>query len=323
MYWRAERDWSSLVTMSTDARQLDRIVRTRAFDWLEQQTRLHGDVLPRTLLLQGFEFQGRRVPLISAAQGIFKPAVMPRWPLSILSSPEGPYDDGFLDEHHLMYRYRGTDPHHRDNIGLREAMELRLPLLYLFRIAAGRYLTVWPVFIVTDNPGQLSFTVVADYRDTIADRLEKQLEHEPQMIETDIRRRYLTAAVRQRVHQSAFRERVLEAYRDQCAMCRLRHRELLDASHIIPDRDEAGVAEVSNGLALCKIHHAAFDSRFVGVRPDYRIEVRADLLDEQDGPMLRHGLQGLHGKSLQLPQKKRDHPNPEALERRYEEFLDY
>ena len=137
--------------MTTDARQIDRIVRTRAFDWLEQQTRLHGDVLPRKLLLQGFEFEGHRVPLVSAAQGIFKPAVMPRWPLSILSSPEGPYDDGFLDEHHLLYRYRGTDPHHRDNVGLREAMELRLPLLYLFRIAAGRYLTVWPVFIVSDN----------------------------------------------------------------------------------------------------------------------------------------------------------------------------
>jgi putative restriction endonuclease len=308
--------------MDTDAQRLDTVVRARAFDWVEQQTRRHGDVLPRKLLLQGFEFQGRRVPLISAQQGIFKPAVMPRWPLSILSSPDGPYDDGFLDEHHLLYRYRGTDPQHRDNVGLREAMELRLPLLYLFRIAPGRYLSIWPVFVIGDNPGELSFTVVADYRDTIADRLEKQLELEPDTTETEIRRRYLTSAVRRRVHQSAFRERVLEAYQEQCAMCRLRHRELLDASHIIPDREESGVPEVSNGLALCKIHHAAFDSRFVGVRPDYRIEVRADILEEQDGPMLRHGLQGLHGASLQLPRKKRDHPNSEALERRYSEFLD-
>jgi putative restriction endonuclease len=308
--------------VNTDARQRDRLVRARTFDWLERQTGRHGDVLPRKLLLQGFDFEGRRVPVISAQQGIFKPAVMPRWPLSILSSPEGPYEDGFLDEHHLLYRYRGTDPNHRDNVGLREAMKLHLPLVYLFRIAPGRYLTIWPVYIVNDNPADLSFTVVADYKDTIADRLERQLDLEPDETEATIRRRYLTAAVRQRVHQSAFRERVLAAYREQCAICRLRHRELLDASHIIPDRDEAGVAEVSNGLALCKIHHAAFDGRFVGIRPDYRVEVRADILEERDGPMLRHGLQGLHNTTLQLPRRRSDHPSPEALERRYAEFLE-
>jgi len=71
-------------------------------------------VLPRDLLLRGFQWQGRRVPLVSA-QGIFKPRVLPAIPLTITSSPNGPYEDSFADDHRLMYRYRGTEPGHRDN----------------------------------------------------------------------------------------------------------------------------------------------------------------------------------------------------------------
>lgn len=47
-------------------------VRAAAFNWLTEQVNLHGDVLSRKLLEQGFEFQGQRIPLV-APQGIFKP----------------------------------------------------------------------------------------------------------------------------------------------------------------------------------------------------------------------------------------------------------
>src|SRR5690606_12988074 len=73
---------------------------------------------------------------------------------------------------------------------------------------------------------------------------------------TEIRRSYVTTTVRQRIHQRAFRERVLRAYQEQCALCRLRHEQLLDAAHIIPDKEPEGRATVTNGLALCKFHHA-------------------------------------------------------------------
>ena len=49
---------------------------------------------------------------------------------------------------------------------------------------------------------------------------------------------------------------------------------------------------VPNGLAPCKLHHAASNRPFLGIRPDLVIEVRRDIMDEADGPMLRHGLQG-------------------------------
>jgi putative restriction endonuclease len=126
--------------------------------------------------------------------------------------------------------------------------------------------------------------------------------------------------VKQRLHQQEFRVLVLHAYHEQCTMCRLRHPQLLDAAHILPDREERSRPEIPNGLSLCKIHHGAFDIGIVGVDPDYRIHVRKDVLDEHDGPMLRHGLQELHGHRLALPKRQRDRPNRDYLAERYGRF---
>jgi putative restriction endonuclease len=104
-------------------------------------------------------------------------------------------------------------------------------------------------------------------------------------------------------------------------VCRLRHSELLDAAHIVPDVDPRGLPVVRNGLALCKLHHAAFDRHIVGVRPDLVVEVRQDILDELDGPMLRHGLQDLHGhRLLVIPGRRDDRPDADLLAERYERF---
>lgn len=74
----------------------------------------------------------------------------------------------------------------------------------------------------------------------------------------------------------------------------------IDAAHIIPDHDEAGIAAVRNGMSLCKIHHAAYDCNILGIRPDLFVEIRSDLLHEIDGPMLQHGLQERHGQRLMV-----------------------
>lgn len=75
-----------------------------------------------------------------------------------------------------------------------------------------------------------------------------------------------------------------------------------------------------NGLSLCKFHHAAFDGMFLGVTPKGVIHVRADLLEEKDGPMLRHGLQGLHEQRIHRPRRTADRPDPDRLELRYQRF---
>ena len=87
----------------------------------------------------------------------------------------------------------------------------------------------------------------------------------------------------------------------------------------MPD-SAGGQPVVTNGLSMCKIHHAAFDHNIVGVRPDMVAEVRTDVLDEVDGPMLEHGIQAAHGKKLIVPGKASWRPDPTNLEQRYHEF---
>ena len=131
---------------------------------------------------------------------------------------------------------------------------------------------------------------------------------------------YVARLTNTRLHQPVFRPRVLRAYGERCAIYRLHHPELLDAAHIIPDGEPAGEPIVPNGLSLCKIHHAAYDSDLIGVRPDLVVDVRPELLLESDGPMLRHGLQEMSGVRLTVPTSRVARPDPDRLEIRYERF---
>jgi putative restriction endonuclease len=298
---------------------IDDAVRTAAFSFLAEEARIRGEgwppVLPRSVLSDGFAFGNRRVPLVGP-QGIFKPAILPTIPISIATAPPDSrkaalYEDDF-GYGRLVYRYRGTDPHHHENVGLRQAMVERKPLIYFHGIVPGRYLAIWPAFVTADNAKELSFQVAFEAGDT-ASLADIGLEE-------DARRSYAFHLVKQRLHQAGFRERVLAAYRRTCALCHLRHEELLDAAHIIADGMPRGDPVVPNGLALCKLHHAAFDNNIIGVRPDLILEVRKDVLDEIDGPMLLHGLQGMQGVRLTVPHELRLRPAPDRLEERYAEF---
>lgn len=292
-------------------------VRVAAFEFLDQLTVRHGDVLPAAELRAGFNFEGHRVPLMGP-QGIFKPAVL-EWPLSITTVPvvagkARPYEDELGGDGYLQYRYRGLDPKHRDNRGLREAMQRKLPLVYFHGVEPGQYVAEWPVFIVGDDPKRLTFTAAVD--DPLASDVDATYD-----LTDDARRAYVTRLARQRLHQAAFRHRVLRAYRESCAMCRLHHRDLVDAAHILPDTHPGGEPVTANGLALCKLHHAAFDRNIVGIRPDHVMQIRLDVLEEVDGPMLRHGLQDLHGRSLVVvPRAERDRPKVQLLAERYRVF---
>ena len=271
-------------------------------------------MLPRSVLAQGFEFDGRRVPLLGP-QGIFKPAIC-EMPLSITTVPEVPgkerpyEDEPTYDGVH--YRYRGTDPLHPDNAGLRRAMAGHVPLVYFHGHRPGLYHAEWPVYVVGDNPAKLTFTILTE--DT------SDIEASATTLGDAPRRAYLAVMMNKRLHQSLFRVRVLDAYSETCAVCRLRHWELLDAAHILPDMHPLGDPVVPNGLALCKLHHAAFDADILGVRPDLKIEVRHDVLREADGPMLKVGLQGFDGQIITVPRQRALRPNVDFLAERYERF---
>jgi putative restriction endonuclease len=289
----------------------DQLVRVAAFQYLDKLQLLHGDVLPWSALVAGFTFHGHRIPLIGAA-GIWKPQVLDI-PISITTSPRNPYGDSIGDDGLLSYRYQASASRSYDNDGLRRAMHEARPLIYFQGLAPGQYGALWPAVIVADDPSTQTFTVACED----VELLRPDLSHS---VTDDIRRRYVTRLAVQRLHQTAFRQRVLRAYRERCSVCDLRHLQLLDAAHILPDLHERGEPVVANGLSLCKIHHAAFDANILGVRPDYVVEIRTDILNEVDGPMLKHGLQAHHGGNLRVPNALAEQPDRKRLELRWQEF---
>lgn len=197
-------------------------------------------------------------------------------------------------------------------------MNRQTPLIYLYGVVPGHYMPVWPVYIVGDDPRKLTFSVAIDDA--------KELIHGHSMTSDLVdsalgaRRQYITTETRQRLHQRAFRERVLRAYRERCSICCLRHQELLEAAHILPDGHPKGEPITPNGIALCKLHHAAFDRHILGIRPDLIVELRLDILEEVDGPMLKYGLQGFQGARLHVPRSPALRPNQDFLAERYSLF---
>lgn len=230
--------------------------------------------------------------------------------VSIITSPDGPYPD--REENGLLQYHYQRGPEGGKNVKLRRAMELGLPLLRLKKESKGVYVPIFPVYVVGDNPVAREFTLSLDEHLRL---IEGGVQLSP------VERAYATRLVEQRVHQPAFRARVMLAYDGTCCVCMLKHPELLDAAHIIEDAADHGYPVVPNGLSLCKIHHAAYDRELLGISPDYGVHINVDLLEEVDGPMLKHGLQEMHGRPLLVPPRKRDRPDRERLDVRFLRFL--
>lgn len=301
------------------ALDIDWQIRLAAFDRIRQLRGVDG-LVPASGLDEGFVFEDERIALWSSRRGIWRPDQLGRSSgaaLTIVTAPPiagkaPPYDDQVAsDAPWFLYRYRGTDPIAWDNVAVRRAMELRRPLLYLYGVAKGTYDPIFPCYVIADDPSQLAFFLASDAATSIVTGADFAAPLD------EIRREYVTRAVKQRLHQERFRQLVIDAYRKQCAVCVLRHKELLDAAHILPDRDERGRPEIPNGLSLCKIHHSAYDANILGITPDYTIEIRLDVLEERDGPMLQHGLQAMHNKPLTVPSTEPLRPRREYLEERY------
>ncbi len=237
--------------------------------------------------------------------------------LTIVSDPTGDYDDG--DHGDSLYRYSyerqrvGRDPTGGSNRKLREAMRLGLPIVMLRKVSDGRFVPVMPVYVVKDEPEHRRFLLALDE--------SLRFLPDPAHLTAD-QRRYADRVVKQRVHQPEFRSRVLNAYAKKCAVCQLQKVPLLDAAHITPDSASEGLPVVTNGLALCKIHHAAYDENILGFSPDYVVHVNPKVLVEVDGPMLKYGLQEMNRRRLWLPNRHADQPDQDRLAKRFAEFCE-
>ena len=217
--------------------------------------------------------------------------------LSVVTAPPkvgrpAPYEDEFdEDRGSFTYRFRtakSASPEARiqaeaDNRTLIAAHELGVPLIYFRGIAPAQYAVVAPAFVVAvDEQAKL---VELQAALPIADTTPAGL-----VSDEDVRR-YATHEALIRLHQHRFRAAVLRAYRTRCAVCRLREASLLEAAHIIDERDPRGHATVVNGISLCAIHHLAYDRNLLGIDPD-----------------------GV------VPRRDDERPDPHRLEVRFEEF---
>jgi len=216
----------------------------------------------------------------------------------------------FQGDETVDYAFMGRDPDAADNRWLREAFERQIPIIYFLGIAPGRYQAVLPAFVSGWDARALKARVAFGVPDQ--DALVPP--------ENPLERRYALRMVKQRLHQASFREAVITAYNGRCALSGLPEPLLLDAAHIVADKDERfGQPVVSNGIPLSKIHHAAFDAHLIGIDPDYHLHVSDRLLGQKDGPMLE-ALKRLNGEMIHLPGRSKDRPDRDRLALRFTRF---
>jgi putative restriction endonuclease len=288
---------------------VERALRTRIISWVQERAEDNGGFLHRTELLD-FWIDDQKLPIIDYSRGIRNPASFEST-LSIVSATDGPYDDAESGDGLLHYAYRKGDPWSGDNRKLRNAMATGMPLILFRKEVPNIYTPVVPVYVVEDYPEERMFIIALDES---FNRVE-DIKHMP-----ELEREYARRLAKQRLHQPEFRTRVLVAYETTCAVCELKYGSLIDAAHIVPDSEKHGVATVNNGIALCKIHHAAYDQNILGVTPDFEVHIAQKVLLDVDGPMLKHGLQEMHGRPLHLPKRRADHPSADLLDWRYARF---
>lgn len=296
--------------------------RETVFAWLRARL-LITDALTRDELSE-FEYLGRRHRLVGTQSGIWRIKEHSDAATSILTSyvPVGaqrPYDDSVGADGLLRYKWRGDNPGLADNVWLRRAMERQLPLVWFIGIGyvPGTKTQVfaprWPVWLVAEEPDQHQFAVAVG-----ADQRTLPIGASAEVV--DITKRYNERIVHERVHQPLFRTAVMRAYERRCAVCKLPFTELLDAAHILED-SAGGLPRVSNGLALCKIHHGAFDANIIGISPDYVVHVKEAVLQTFDGPTLQHAIKEMNGERLrQLPNVRSERPDRDLLAERFDRF---
>lgn len=306
---------------------LDLALRRAALDRVRVLQTRYDDLIPLAALRDGFEFEGRRISLGSFYAGIYRASAQAGpAALCVVTAPPkdgrpAPYEDEF-DEVRQAFTYRFRDARtdtraaeraaDADNRALLEAHRLSAPLIYFRGIAPGQYAAVAPVVITAVDEGARLVRMQAAL--PLADTSERGV------ISDEDTRRYATREAVYRLHQHRFRAAVLRAYRSRCAVCSLREASLLEASHIIEDRDPGGHATVVNGISLCAIHHLAYDRNLMGIDPEGVVHIAGRLLREIDGPMLKSGIQEFHGARILTPRRVDERPDPQRLEVRFSRF---
>jgi putative restriction endonuclease len=119
-----------------------------------------------------------------------------------------------------------------------------------------------------------------------------------------------------------FRQSVLRAYNYQCAICSydLRHDSVsigLEAAHV-KWKQHGGPCIVNNGLALCSLHHSAFDMGVIGLNSDLKIKISNGANGNQ---MVEKLFWDFDGKKILLPRTREDYLHDQFIEWHFKEVF--
>jgi putative restriction endonuclease len=260
----------------------------------------------RWAAVPAFELRQFRVHL-KGQQGIFKPAELTE-PLSITTTIDSRHTQDTIEGSRVLYDYVSRES---DNVALRRCAEFVQPLIYFLQVKkrpAVEYVVFAPVYVIGWNDDSRCFLV--DLSEEKPGNVvspapaERQLQlhvmrtpGSPSEIR-ELTKSYAITTVQRRLYEARFRNAVLDAYRDRCAVCGLHVRALLDAAHVDGDRDPKPAIDVREGLALCATHHRAFDANILSFDAEYRIHVR---LPDRAGEGEQTMLIAFDGHELLLP----------------------
>ncbi len=146
------------------------------------------------------------------------------------------------------------------------------------------------------------------------------LSQKPEINEEEIRildvvRKTTVVSVSKKLRDISFRKRVLTAYGFRCAICGIQLR-LVDAAHIVPVHHENSTDETRNGLALCALHHRAYDQALITVGEDYGVVISQSQISKLKQLKLDSGLDEFSNKLrpiILLPPAISDRPHIEFL----------
>ena len=236
--------------------------------------------------------------------GIFKPAELSE-ALSITTTIDSDRAQDTIEGSRVLYDYVSRD---FDNDALKRCAEDELPLIYFLQVKkrpATEYVIFAPVYVVGWSDESRCFLVdLSELRPgEVVSPAPVRRQLQLPVVRGEVReltKSFAITTVQRRLYEARFRNAVLDAYRERCAVCGLHVRALLDAAHVGPDREPKQAIDVREGIALCATHHRAFDAGMLRYDDDYRIHI------ESGDPLLLE----YEGRQLIVPAEETLRPNP-------------
>lgn len=155
-------------------------------------------------------------------------------------------------------------------------------------------------------------------------RLLTRLSEDPEVvrdqdIEEDVleKRRFAVLATKRALRALDFSRRVLSAYEHRCAMCGVQLR-LVDGAHILPAAHPDSTDQTANGVAMCALHHRAYDRGLITFDGEFKVRVNGPMVDALVADHRADGLKDFKGSLRPIiftPADKRDRPGSRFVEK--------